>query len=604
MDIDLKKNGQIDIKAQLKECVDFLKRYKTSYERISINISSELPEIEAKIDRNISSSLELRHILDTRGDYKKSSLKDELEKFNSELKSVINSLKESKEIDKSIFDDLRNTIDLSIQSVSKIKDIDNISENLKVFAINSIVYAQKAGTKGQGYQFISGQFIKLSEDLAKSTAQIILTGKKLNSYIIQLLESIEIHDYESSEHIDEITDESQSLIKNSNTSIETLLDILENIVNQIKEVKKPTSEIMFQIQRQDIIQQQMEHTFQIMDELSKIINSKSSKPEEELDILTLLNFLLLTTDMQIKRINSDLLSMIIDIEAPLNRIIETIDNFNKYESDVLKKFSSRTTSNITEIIDGIFQAPESIISDIIIKLDLNQGQKKELLSIFKNIDDLMKVENNMAKGFLPLMDMIQNLLFLAQVEQARNKLDINLDLESNNSVFSNAVFIEMDNIIEGINKSQTMVQDNLLNIRDSFEKQKKKYDLIKRNLMESTEFLEKTEVIFSDNFQLNVNTTATLFQEVNIYQNKFKELKELHSIMESQADIFSRFKRDVDFHLQKYGGAKNLNDTIFRSTIIQQIIDNLTVDSERTAIIQNFPELEIEKSVGSAVTFF
>ena len=64
MDIDLKKNGQIDIKAQLKECVDFLKRYKTSYERISINISSELPEIEAKIDRNISSSLELRHILD------------------------------------------------------------------------------------------------------------------------------------------------------------------------------------------------------------------------------------------------------------------------------------------------------------------------------------------------------------------------------------------------------------------------------------------------------------------------------------------------------------------------------------------------------------
>lgn len=606
-----KEESNTTIIGKLKDFTSSLDSYKKDYENVFIKISNKLPEIEKQIDQNVKSAKELKAILDTSGNKSNSKgAQHELQIFNSHLNTVIETLVENRNIDKEIFEDLKSTIDISNSSISKIKDIDNISENLKVFAINSIVYAGHAGEKGKGYQLISGEFIKLSEDLSKSTIKIKTIGNRLNLKNSAFLENVLEHDKYNHEKIEVLSKESKELIENSNNSILELITILDNCVNHINSTKEPTFQIMLLIQKQDIIHQQMEHMHEILTDMTEILENKSTvlneEDSEELqDLLTLLNFLLLTTEKQMRRINVDLLSMINEMEKPLNLIIGSIKSV-KNDEDALYHNPCITDGkiDILKLIHSIFSKPQLVINNIYNQLLESQNQKDNLVSIFKEIDDLMIHENSLAKEFIPQMDMIKNLLFLAHVEQERNQLDIIINTDDKNSVFSNDVFEKMDNIIGGIGKSQEMVNINLHKIIETFKYQKKCFANIEKDLNSSLDFLKNTGELFDTNYQMNINITSSLSLEVQEYRDLFAKLRNLHNNMNVKIDICTNLKDDIKMKLQRFGGLKNLNDCSYRETIIKKILDNLTVDEERTTILEVFPELEIEKSTGSSVTLF
>lgn len=599
--------NSVIITDHMREVAKNLNDYMNQYEEISVIISQKLPKIEDKIDKNIESANELKAMVDSDSMGKKSGIQQELKLFNEELQSVIRTLMESRDLDQDNFRDLKNTIDLSNASIAKIKDIDNISENLKVFAINSIVYAQQAGTQGRGYQFISGQFIRLSEELAKSTRNITGVGEKLNQEISHFLNKIMDHDRFNNEHIELVTKESKGLIESSNKSIFDLVTMLNRLVDHIKGVKEPTYQIMVILQKQDIIHQQMEHILDIFKEMLSILNNSEdilqSNGEGARDILTLMNFLLVTMEKSMIRINGEVLNMITEMDVPINSIFSAIDVVKSDESSMQSSFSG-SSSSTHSIIETIFRSPQIVIKNIMDKLRISQEQKADLVMIFKAIEELMKTENRMAKNFTPQMEMIKNLLFLAQVEQARNQLDISLNLDDRNSVFSNYVFEEMDEIISGIDNAHKRVDENLNHIITSFKSQENKYSEIERNLNNSVEFLSKTEQLFSTNFNADIEITNTLYDEVLEYKKLFQSLKGLHDDMSSRIGLCSRIKVEINDKLSEMGGLMNLNDCSYRNTLIKKILDNLTVDEERVTILEEFPELDIEKTVGNTITLF
>lgn len=604
------KEKSIDIINQLKDFTSILDSYKKEYESVNIKISDKLPEIESHINKNIESVLNLKKLVHTgENDSSSNNEQHELLLFNDHLNSVIKTLVESKDIDQSIFKDLKETINILNSSILKIKDIDNISENLKVFAINSIVYAQQAGTKGKGYQLISGQFIKLSEDLSKSTISINNIGDKLNKQILLFLNKIEIHNEYSLSNIEQLSYDSKELIDNSNRSIMDLITVLDSSVNHISSVKEPTSQIMLILQKQDIIHQQMEHIHETLIEMTELLEANfmifeenNSSSDEFLDLFTLLNFLLVTTEKQIKRINNDLLSMIDDMEEPLNKIIETISRAKIDKQSLGHEYGENR--DISELIHIIFSKPLTVINDIVDKLNNNKEQKTALISRFEQIDELMILENSMAKDFIPQMDMIKNLLFLAHVEQERNQLDIVLDLDDKNSIFSNSVFEKMNDIIDGVSLSQKLVTDNLQEFRNLFIDQEKKYYNIEENLNSSRNFLKKTGELFNTNFSIQLDITHSLYSEVKEYREFFAKIRELHNNMNKKIHICTDLKNNINKKLQASGGIKNLNECSYRDTIIRKILDHLTVDEERVTILEEFPELDIEKTTGSSVTLF
>ncbi|MBN2618828.1 MAG: methyl-accepting chemotaxis protein [Spirochaetales bacterium] len=604
MNIDNLNMDNGNLWSQLKEFTDNLNDYMNEYEQLTIMISRKLPEIERKIDENIDSATQLQNMINnSQSRSSDSGIAMELSQFNNQLNSVIETLIDSKNIDQVIFKDLRSTIDISNNSITKIKDIYNISENLKVFAINSIVYAQQAGIKGRGYQLISGQFIRLSEDLAKSTQNINSLGSRLNEEISDFLNKILEHDKFNHEHIELINRESEELIKNSNNSIKELINIMSTMVTHIKLVKDPTYKIMVILQKQDIIHQQMEHLHSVLIDMLQILKDNRGLKDVEgnRDVLTLLNFLLVTTEKQMNRINKDIINMINEMEVPIKEIFNAL---NRVKEDEKRLELTNSSDKSKTIISQLFQSPQNVINNIIDKLRISQEQKKSLIYVFKNIEEMMHTENKMAKNFIPLMEMIKNLLFLAQVEQARNQLDIVLNLDDKKSVFSNHVFYEMDDIITGINSAYEMVDQNLSNITVSFKNQEKNYKQIEVNLRNSGQFLQDTEVLFNKNFNSDLEITDRLFREVSEYKQLFDKMLILHREMNNKLGICSTLRTDVLQNLDRLGGAINLNDCSFRYTIIEEIINNLTVDEERTTIISEFPELNIEKSVGNTITLF
>ena len=544
-------------------------------------------------------------------------IKHELEIFHKKLNEALTKLKETDEEDSKVFDELKETIEISSNAVKRIDDIYNISEDLKVFAINSIVYSQKEGIRGRGYQIISGRFISLSEEIAKGTNIINGIGRKMNRYIGSFLSEIDEYEEFNHTHIHSVSKDSQKLMEISGNSVENFSMILSDLLARIEKIKDPTYNIMIQLQNQDIIQQQMDHLSEILMQTVKISEEKAAllnggeerltdqiQIDEYRNINTLLIFLLNTTDKQMKRINSDLLVMLDRLEVEfkkINEMIGDVDSDKEMISSLVQ--NNRGEKSEATVIHIIFQAPRNTLNKIIDSLEKIRLHKKGILSRFREIYELVISERTVTSDFIPLIESINNLFLLARIEQARNNLNVSGDL-SGSGVFSARAFTDLKGIIEDMDESGDRIREKLERVTSSFEKQKKEYAIMEEDLTESSRIIESTELLFTENFNSVMKITDSLSSEVHQYSVLFTRLRELHRQMNDRISICEEILERINQRLEPYGGPLNINDCSFKDTTIQNILKNMTVDEERTTIAGEYSELEIEKSTGSNITLF
>ena len=617
--IKILNEKKFNVSKQLKSFATSLNTYTNEYENILIDISKNLPAIEKQIDNNVLEARELLNFIFSNNSGETSfGVKHELNKFHKQLKSALKSLTDSEEIDNVIFSELKKTIEISNSTIFKIKDIYNISEDLKVFAINSIVSSQKEGTRGKGYQIISGQFILQSENIAKGTDKINVLGTQLDSEIKLFLELIQEHEKFNHQHIKSVTNSSQKLMKISDSSVENFSVILNDLLNRIEFVKEPTYNIMVELQKQDIIQQQLIHLKEAMDDILHIINNKSellesnpgdsnneSARKEYKNILTLLKFLMITTEKQMFRINKDLISMIDKLELEFSSIhnaILDVNNDKKMISQLV--LPGKDADREASIIHLIFLAPENTITDILTNLEISQKQKRKLIKSFTAIYEFILSEKNMTKEFAPIIESINNLLLLARIEQARNNLKF-AELSGNqNNMFSNDAFSQLSEIINGMEESHIKVKENLDRFIEAYDTQNTNYSLMEEDLGDSLSILKRTENLFTDNYQSVMDITDILYNEITQYSGLFEKLRSLHEDMNNKITICTDILNFVDEELNKLGGAVSLNENQFKDTIIQNIVEKLTVEEERITLQNEFSELDIEESTGSNITLF
>ncbi len=610
---------KISISTQLNIFTESLGIYTDEYEQILITIAKSLPKIEKQIDNNVLEARELLNFIFTNDTEKVLyGVKHELDQFHQQLNHALETLKESESLDKIIFTDLKKTIDISNSAINKIQDIFNISENLKVFAINSIVYSQKEGARGKGYQIISGEFIKLSEEIAKGTEKINHLGKQMDTRIVSFLNLINEHEDFTHQHIQAVSMDSQKLMKVSDNSVKNFSLILNDLLNRIESVKTPTYKIMIELQRQDIIQQQMKHLVEAMDDIKQILDNNSAlldsdigedsdetRKKEYISLYTLLDFLLLATEKQMLRINQDILNMVDNMDGQFSLIRDAVKDI-----DVDKKLigelviPEKAKNEEATIIHLIFMAPEHTIEDIINNLGISQNQKKNIIKNFKGINELLLFEKELTVKFIPIIESINNLLLLARIEQARNSLKISSNSGNQTDIFSQSAFAELSEIIDDMDESHRLVGQNLMEIIDAFETQKSKYQNMETNLKDSLSILGKTETLFKDNYFSVMEITDTLSLEINKYTSLFERLRLLYKDMDSKINICTDMKIYINNKLERFGGPVNIEDCLFKDVIIQKIVDKCTVKEERITLSKEFSELEIEESTGSSITLF
>lgn len=603
----------------MEDFLSSLRKYTGEFSRILTDISRDLPNIESQIDDNVLEARELLNFIfstdpDMRNVY---GIKHELETFHRRLGQALEKLKTSEESDKRIFSDLKSTIEISNNAVQRIEDIYNISEDLKVFAINSIVYSRKEGPRGRGYQIISSRFIALSEQIAKGTTVVNDIGRKMNSHIGRFNGEIEKYEDFNNRHINSVSSDSRKLMEISGKSVENFSLILRDLLNRIEEIKKPTFSIMVQLQNQDIIQQQMDHLSEVLVNVLKISEENrallESPPgtggEEKLiheyrNINTLLIFLLRTTEKQMVRINTDLLTMIDRMELEfdkINRLVSDVDLDRNMISSLV--YDNDPEKSKATVIQLIFEAPKNTIETIISNLESGRKKKKEILGLFREIYDLLLSERDITAEFMPVIESINNLLLLARIEQARNNLDISSDLSGSN-IFSVAAFSDLESIITDMEDSGIAIMEKLDTVNAAYEKQKLEYQEMERDLTDSSGIIDNTEQLFSDNFNSVMRITEILSREIREYSHLFSNLRKHHREMEGKIRICSDMLESITTGLTPWGGPLNINECTYKDTTIQNILENLTVEDERATIAGEYSELEIEKTTGSSITLF
>ncbi|MBI9109479.1 MAG: hypothetical protein JEZ04_22230 [Spirochaetales bacterium] len=606
---------KLSITSQLKPLASSLAILIKEYERIIVEISKSLPTIERQIDDNVMEARELLNFIFSNESPDNNiassyGVKHEIERFHSQLDIALETLKETEAMDKLIFSDIINSIDISTSTLKKMEEIYNISENLKVFAINSIIYSQKAGTNGKGYQIISGEFIRMSEDIAKGTNNINKLGQEMDSQISTLLNLLKEHEDFTSTHIEAISIDSKMLVNSTNSSVQNFSIILNDLLSRIEKCKDPTAQIMTELQKQDIIQQQLEHLMEAMNDILIIIDKHSFQlgseteitnnedaRQEYLSLYTLLNFLVVSTEKQIRRISSELIGMIDAMESLFTNMKTSIIDIDQ-DKDCFSRLvlADKNDKDNASVVNQIFQKPADMIKTVVNSIKFGMDQKKMIIDCFMIIENMILEEKESTQAFIPIIETINNLLVLARIEQARYTLNI--------SNFSQSDFPELSKIVENVEQSHALVEHNLQTSINTFDSQKEKHNEMKEKLDNSLVILGKTENIFIENFESVMNITSELFNDINQYVDLFKMLRGLTDDMVAKIDICSDIHDNVDQQLEAFGGPISLEDCLFKDLIIQKIVDKCTVDTERITLNHEFTEFEIEGSSGNSITLF
>ena len=573
---------------KLKKFASELNEYTGSCDNIISSISSKLPVLEGQVDDNILEVRELLKFLFTSDDQTISyGVKHELNQFQDYINEFLVILQDTNTIDNEIFENLKKTVGVSNSTINKIHDISEISENLRVFAINSIVFSQREGDAGRGYQIIANEFIRLSEEISSSTYRINEKGQQMQVQTKEFLRLIEEYEEFISSHISRVSGESRTLLQKSTLSAENFSKLMNDLLSRLDDIKKPTSRIMVDVQLQDIIQQQFTGLTRTLDDALTIVNriKDHNNPESTVQVYSLLDYIFSNTNSQLRKVNNQMLDLIHQLESHFINIQNILKDFqnDKEEINSLVIPENGDTSR-GSIVFEIFSSPDKAIENILHDLKHGQTLKQEVISHFSRIFSLVNDEKNMAMTFSPIIESVNNLLLLGKIEQARH----GLALSGNDiSVFSQIKTSELSGIIEDVNESHSMIEESLEKINLAFTYQKSKYRGIEDRLRESRQILQKTETIFRDNYFTVINVSDMLMKEIHSFVKLFDELKRLHSKMAKSIEISDELAHGVNNILNEHGGAISIDECRFDDSFIQEVYERYKNDLSRNSQEEN-----------------
>ena len=101
-----------------------------------------------------------------------------------------------------------------------------------------------------------------------------------------------------------------------------------------------------------------------------------------------------------------------------------------------------------------------------------------------------------------------------------------------------------------------------------------------------------------------IKSTKNLSFELEQYSNFFRRLRILQEDLNRELALCISLKEDVEAFLKEVGGSLPLKECRFTSTVIQKIVEKLSVEEERQTLRDEYSELHIEESFTRDVVLF
>jgi len=424
---------------------------------------------------------------------------DDMSKINKELEALFIFLKDN--LDK---------IELFTKQIQEIRqnvlNIKSLSEDLKIYSLNSMVVAIKAGKSGGGFSYIT-QELRIIADHTISQSEILAE----NANIIQ-------NDFQSMKiKLKETDDKTNTLISTLNSELGEIIKRVNNTTIEIEEslnketqcfnnIKEFVLSAMESMQSQDIIKQSLE---QIITSTEKL-NSLNSGNMDGRDFLSISNDL-----------NKTSLIIVKDVKQKLFKSTEKL----RIKSDEIELEISKINSLQYGLNEKLYKSLGHLQPEI-----MAESYSNNFLVIKTLIGDVNTLTYDIKNKFSEILKSLSS--FPSKVDQLGN---INIAARIEISKYS-ALEIIMGTVQDMVNLKVVIEKDILSSIEGSY-KLNESLSIITEKIQEFNDDEKSLRLIFNKNIQKNSNDIDAVFKEFQASSSHLKDetdkLKDLFSVINS-----------------------------------------------------------------------
>lgn len=582
------------------------------------NISNIFPDIEKNITNEI---IEAQAVIDFFFQNQDSTdsygIFEKIKAFQDIIHKSVGKVEAITGQDNLFFDNVSNAIAGVKDVIKNMDDIKNVSEELKVYAINSITFANRAGEKGKGYHILAKEYIQISDKLSKKVSDVsFYSGKVLDTF----------HNFDKGINVlhnfykESFSGVAQSFTTSSNKleeGFKNLCTVLQSIIDRIKSSKDPIAEIMIDMQRQDIIQQQLTHVDEsIKETLDTIMEHKhlidrvnegdlSNHEKTELeDVYKLIHTICNLNIGQLDRIQKDINLFNTKTAATFKKMKNALKDIDDDKSIILDFFIGKDGRHST--VNTLFEKPEKIIEDMFENQEKYIVQKEKIIEVAQSLDAQTGKFSKTFSSIVNNTEMISQMQLLTNIEINRNSLDKIVDgTKASNLSVSEDFQVEVPDIIERFSSSLNEVVTYVNDFIVEFTNQKPLLRDILDELVGAKEIINGSKNIvreylgnmleLTDDLKDQVDVSIKLFRDLAELENEvFKKVNVLMSIIKKvEEDVSIINNNDIDFSNWK------IKDDVMRT-----LVDKYTVASERDTAMNIFDDLTLEDSNSSNITLF